>query len=80
MQIIISNQESCILSCGTRPWRIYRIPTERSIQVRIWVCRGHLAHRRKLAFRKARILVLILLFLPCAALPFQQPALDAIVS
>jgi hypothetical protein len=80
MQIMISKQESCILSCRTRPWRIYRVLTERRIQVRIRVCRGHLAHRRKLAFHKARILVLILVFLPCATLPFEQPALDATIS
>jgi len=80
MHIIISKQECCILSCRTRPWRIYRVLTERGIQVRIRVCRGHLTHRRNLAFRKARILIFILLFLPGASLPFEQPALDATVS
>jgi hypothetical protein len=80
MQIIISKQESCILSSRTWPWCIHRILTECRIQVRIRVCRGQLAHRRVFAFYKACILVFILVFIPCATLPFEQPTLDATVS
>jgi hypothetical protein len=38
-----------------------------------------LAHRRVFAFNKVRILVLILFFIPGAALPLEQPTLDATV-
>jgi hypothetical protein len=80
MQIIISKQESCILSSRTWPWCIYRVLTECSIQARIRVCRGQLAHRRVFAFHKARILAFILVFIPCTTLPFEQPTLNATVS
>jgi hypothetical protein len=80
MQIVISKQDICILSCCTWPRRIYLVPTERTIQVRVWVCCGHLAHRSVLAFRKARIFVFVLVVLPCATLPLEQPTLDATVS